>query len=143
MDVTPVVQVLEAMPDGPTINLINIQGDVNFGDLNSPFARDFSKIGDINTPFGRDFLDISTFDDHSTNTNNGTGTMEIDKTQANEVQKNNIQAPRIPSFAEVIGIKQAPANGPVETTNVEANKVVNEAPNTNADGKNVGGMDEA
>ena len=122
MDVTPIVQVLEAMPDGPTINLINIQGDVNLGDFNSPFARDFSKVGDLNAPFGRDFLDVTKIDDHSTNI---TGTGDIDKTQAAEVNKTNVQAPRIPSILEIAGIKQAPANGPVESTSVENQQVRN------------------
>lgn len=122
MDVTPIVQVLEAMPDGPTINLINIQGDVNLGDFNSPFARDFSKVGDLNAPFGRDFLDVTKIDDHSENVAIGG---KIEKTQAAEVNKTNVQAPRIPSILEIAGIKQAPANGPVESTSVENQQVRN------------------
>lgn len=66
MDVTPIVQVLEAMPDGPTINLINIEGDVNLGDFNSPFARDFAKFGNLNAPFGQDFMDNNIVHDEST-----------------------------------------------------------------------------
>nr|WP_120490889.1 hypothetical protein [Corynebacterium lactis] len=75
MDVTPIVEVLQAIPNpsAPTIN-INIdptfEGDINllhFGDINMPFGRDFSKFGNLNAPFGQDFLDTTQVNDDSTN----------------------------------------------------------------------------
>lgn len=73
MDVTPIVEVLQAIPAAPNVT-INIdptfEGDINllhFGDINMPFGRDFSKFGNLNAPFGQDFLDTTTVNDDSTN----------------------------------------------------------------------------
>lgn len=75
MDVTPIVQVLEAMPDGPTINLNvelhpTLNGDLTLlstGDLNAPFGRDFMEFGNLNAPFGQDFMDVEATHDESEN----------------------------------------------------------------------------
>lgn len=107
MDVTPIVEVLQAMPSGPniTINLgPTFEGDVsllNFGDLNAPFGRDFAKFGNLNAPFGQDFLDTTTINDESTNTAIGGST---DKTivagDQTKVEANSVlpESPSLPKL---------------------------------------------
>ncbi|MEJ6018756.1 hypothetical protein [Corynebacterium sp. H113] len=66
MDVTPIVQVLEAMPDGPTV-VVNVESP--FPALESFAGEDVnitSTVGDINMPFGQDAFDITVVDSHDT-----------------------------------------------------------------------------
>ncbi|MDO5030786.1 MAG: hypothetical protein Q4E11_09455 [Corynebacterium sp.] len=60
MDVTPIVEVLEAMPSGPTVNVtVEINPTID-GDLT------LLRTGDWNAPFGRDFMDVTFERDQST-----------------------------------------------------------------------------
>ncbi|KAA9286051.1 hypothetical protein [Corynebacterium amycolatum] len=66
MDVTPIVEVLEAMPSGPTVNVtVEINPTID-GDLT------LLETGDWNAPFGRDFMDINITNDQSTHNDNST-----------------------------------------------------------------------
>lgn len=64
MDVTPIVEILEAMPSGPTVNVtFEIHPTID-GDLT------LLETGDWNAPFGRDFMDIGITNDRSTHNDN-------------------------------------------------------------------------
>ncbi|WP_311509698.1 hypothetical protein [uncultured Corynebacterium sp.] len=66
MDVTPIVEVLEAMPSGPTVNVTFEINPTIDGDLT------LLETGDWNAPFGRDFMDINITNDQSTTNDNST-----------------------------------------------------------------------
>lgn len=100
MDVTPIVEVLEAMPSGPTVN-VNVEVNPTLdGDLT------LLRTGDLNAPFGRDFMDIefthdqSTHDDHSQTTNIGGGDSEKEEKKSSGLGSPSFGSPSFgsPSF---------------------------------------------
>lgn len=107
MDVTPIVEVLQAMPAGPTINVtINIdptlEGDLNIlspDEFNMPLGRDAFAFGDLNAPFGKDFLDITENNDHSTTTNLPGASSSEDKSPLDSVDNAQVSVfPESPSL---------------------------------------------
>lgn len=66
MDVTPIVEVLDAMPSGPTVNVTVEMNPTIDGDLT------LLRTGDLNAPFGRDFMDVTFERDQSTHNDNST-----------------------------------------------------------------------
>ena len=71
MDVTPIVEVLEAMPSGPTVNVTFEINPTIDGDLT------LLETGDWNAPFGRDFMDINITNDQSTHNDNSTHVLSL------------------------------------------------------------------
>ncbi|KAA9267526.1 hypothetical protein F6I18_10200 [Corynebacterium amycolatum] len=78
MDVTPIVEVLEAMPSGPTVNVTFEINPTIDGDLT------LLETGDWNAPFGRDFMDINITNDQSTTNDNSTHVSGVEADSADE-----------------------------------------------------------